>query len=581
MKLVPPLTSKQIRVILQKLINEIHQETDWPILRQLSKTQITLGEAPAFGSSFGVTRTQTKITFGSWLNDLSPEVYQNTLWEFLLIREALAFFFEDWLLFNNSIILPHYILNLVALCKLRTKYHQREFASRAYNIRFRFIQFSTDKERHPERTAFLNTIHSLSKSIILQQLPYKLILETFQFFFDSPNDFASFENEILDNFNNYLSFKVEDIIAPVRMRKITLQVIKALLQQGFNVSLTSLESQLQVDYTLISRELVKLTNRFNAKFWVEKNFHKLGLHYYTVFIRLKDKSHGAIEEIQKDLLQIPYIEAIYEGRGANSVHLFNTVMLTPHLMADSLERRLEKRRKTGLVDSFEVKPLKNRIFMTTLIDKHFKPTLSNFKALLNEKIDCVKLETWNNNFFTEDVPYKFSINEKNLLRFLSIYKSHSLTNPQLYSGFGPQLQEFLSENNINFSQIDEFLSFMNKLRNDAIEKGLINFRLVLTPSSVSQKEMLILKIMDDSKENLEMLLKQLAIFNWVNYHITFDGLIVRILGLDSNHKIAKILYDFINEKGLSVEVFSIKQKIFRYVPLDELYSYEGHLWKLK
>ncbi|MHA1629644.1 MAG: hypothetical protein ACTSXO_04925 [Candidatus Heimdallarchaeota archaeon] len=580
MKLEQPLTSKQIRSHLQTLIAEIQQETDWDLQRNLDSVEITLGGAPTFGPTYGVIRTKKKITFGQWFNDLSPETYQKTLWEHVLIREALAFFMEDWLLFHPSFSLSHYILNVVALSKMQQNYLGREFDSRAYNIRYRFIYFEAEERIEVNKKSFLEILYFLSVSITSKKVPFKLILDTFHFFVNDFDEIFNKELEILEQFNDYLSFKPEQIIAPIRMRKITLKVLKGILQQGISATLSSLEQLLDLDYTLISKELVKLANIHNAKFWVEKNFYKLGLHYYTIIIKIKESKRQTTEIIEKDLLENPYIDIIYQGSPV-SLRYFYALMLCPHVLANSLEKRMEKRQNQGFLDYFEIKPLKDRIFMTALVEKNFKPTIESFQELLEGKKECIKLVTWNNSFLQEELPHKFTLNEKRLLKFISIYRSHSLTNPSLYSGFGIELQEFLKENDIDFNQIENFLSFMNKLRNEAIEKDLINFRLVLTPSVISLKDLLIIKIKGDNETaEFNKLIDQLAIFSWIGYNITFDGMLVRVMGLDSNHKIAKMLSDFIVERGFEVETFTVRQKILRYVPLDELYSFEAHLWKI-
>ncbi|MCF2144296.1 MAG: hypothetical protein K9W42_11405 [Candidatus Heimdallarchaeota archaeon] len=580
MKLEQPLTPKQIRSHLQALIDEIQEETDWELQRKLEDIEITLGDAPTFGPTYGVIRTKKKITFGQWFNDLSPETYQKTIWEHVLIREALAFFIEDSLLFHPSFTLSQYVINIAALSKMQQNYLRREFASRAYNIRYRFIHFEDEQRIEVNKKSFLGILYFLSVTIASKRIPFKLILDTFHFFVNDPNEIVGKELEILEEFNDYLSFKPEQIIAPIRMRKITLQVLKGILQQGINATLSNLEQLLKLDYTLISKELVKLANIHNAKFWVEKNFYKLGLHYYTIIIKLKESKRQITETIEKDLLENPYIDIIYQGSPI-SPQYFYALMLCPHVLANSLEKRMEKRQNQGFLDYFEIKPLKDRIFMTALVEKNFKPTIESFKELLDGKRECVKLVTWNNCFLQEELPHKFTFNEKRLLKFISIYRSHSLTNPSLYSGFGIELQEFLKENNIDFNQIENFLSFMNKLRNDAIEKDLINFRLVLTPPVVSLKDLLIIKIKGENETSkFKELIDQLAIFSWIGYNITFDGMLVRVMGLDSNHKIAKMLCDFIIEKGYTLEAFTVRQKVRRYVPLDELYSFEAHLWKI-
>ncbi|NHJ84879.1 MAG: hypothetical protein FK734_05425 [Asgard group archaeon] len=565
---------------MKKVISEIKDETNWDFARDFSAVTISVGDAPEDGSLFGIRRSATELIFGSWISELSPNYYRNNLYEFLIIRESFALFFTDEILFQENFDIVSYIINILAFSYLKRIYKKKSFELKYNNVRSHLIVI---KETTPEsHQSFIKKVDSLLTIVLTQNLSIRLVFDTFTHFLD---DFVFGEidqDEILDYLLRYLSNKPEEVVAPIRLRPITLEILSHIVDQGFGVSSLTLADEMNIDNTLITRELNKITNRYNAKFRVEKNSYKLGLHYHSIIVRFKSENKKHLEKIFNDLCKIDYIGEIYEGVGEDDTSYLYSITLCPFIVADGLSNRLEKYFKNNFLDSFEVKPLKNRIFMTALTEKSFKPSLENYQGLLDGSLPCIKIETWNNNTFSDDVPYNFTKDERDLLRFLSIYQSHSLANPQSYRLFMEPLNELLTDNNISMNSMDEFLSFMNRYRNLLIEKDLIGFRLQLTSSSMPLSNMLILKInCNPNDDDIKELLNKLAIFSWTGFNVALDSIIMRVLGIDTQNPITKLLVDEISNYGLTVEKWTSKSKLWRYIPYSDLYYYDDKKWMLK
>ncbi len=578
MNLTFPLTPEIIRESIQETISEIKEESGWDLARELSDVTIELGDAPEIDPAFGVIRSYNKLIFGNWLNEITPNYNRVNTCEFLVIRESFAFFISSNILFKTDFKLLDYILDLLACSFLRKKYEKTSFGLKLNVLLFRFIV--RPKIIHDEKKDLIFKIDALLYNIIAQEITYILILNTFNHFVNESSEQEFDSNEILDYIYRYIVKSPEEIIAPIFLRNITLQVLQKIVNLGFEATSTSLADNLNIDNTTITRELIKITNRYNAKFRVEKNFYKLGLYYYSIIIRLKSRKNETLTQIIDELLKVRYIGEVYEGSNKTYTYIYSFT-LCPHIVADSLDNKLLKFQNKGLIQSYEIKPLKNRLFLTALVEEKFTPTIDNYRKLLNNEIQCVKLVTWDNNKFKEDIPYKFTSSEKNLLQFISIYQSHILSNPLSYLTFMSPLKEFLLENNIDINKLDETLGFLNKQRNLLLSNNLIDFRLQLTISYLVLDDMLMIKIdCDPETEKVKELLNKLAIFSWIAYNIAYESVIIRIQGLNTDHKLVEILTEIIISYGFDYEIFNLKPQTWRYIPYGDLYYFEGNKWAI-
>ncbi|NHJ48289.1 MAG: hypothetical protein FK733_10935 [Asgard group archaeon] len=573
-----PLSPEKIREEMKRIISEIRDETDWELKWNLSELTIEIGNAPMYGPIFGINRDSKKIAFGSWLEELTPKYYRNNLVEFLIIRESLSCFIENELLLETNFTLVFYILNLCALAYMRKKYEKKYFETKLFNIRERFL-FEDDQLNDEERF-FQSKFHSLATNVVSQQITYKHLLETFLHFLEESSYSELDEYEILDHIYRYLSNIPEEIVAPIRLKLNTLQVLEKVVDMGFDATASNIAEILGKDHTTIYREFKKIASRYNAYFRVQKNFHKLGLHFYLILIRLNKNNDDNVQRTIDELCKVRYVGIISEGKGDN-FHYIYSITLCPHFVADSLGNKFEKMMKNQIIKSFEIKPLKNRIYMTSFVEERFDSSIENYQKLIDGVFKCKKIETWNDNKFKQSPPMKFTEKERNLLRAISVYKSSSLANPQLYRVFTTQLKKFAVDNKIDINKLDDFLGFMNSQRNQLLEKELINFRLELTISDLAINDVLSIKVnCDTENEKTVQLIDKISIFSRIAFHITHDCIIIQILGLNNEHPITNLIIKLISKFGFEYEKFTIKQKVWRFIPLSELYHFQGNKWAL-
>jgi hypothetical protein len=573
-----PLTPEMIREEMKRTISDIREETNWELTRNLSELTIKIGDAPEYGSKYGVNRNDKEIIYGSWLENLKPKYYKVNLVEFLIIRESIACFIDEDLLFDVDINLAQYILNISALAYMRKKHESRSFETRLINIRNRVLIIGENLKE--EEKFFLAKLQSLSSIIISQQITYQHLFETFLHFLDETSLSEIDEGEILDYIYRYMSNIPEEIIAPIRLKKNTLQVVEKVIKLGFDATAKKISSILGRDHATIFREFNRIASRYKAYLKVHKNYHKLGLHFYYILIQLsKDKEDNftrALNELNKDR----YVGLIFEGENKSSRYIFS-ITLCPHFVSDSLGNKFENFLKNKVITSFEIKPIRNRIFMTSFIEDRFEPSIENYGKLLNEEITCTKLKTWDDNNFQKAPPMRFTEKEDNLLRAMSIYRSHSLVNPQSYRGFSAQMKKFAEDNNVNVNELDDYLGFMNVLRNQLLENNLIDFRLELTVTYLAIADQLIIKVnCNPDDEKVQTLMNKLSIFSSIFFIVYHDGIIIKIIGLNNGHEITNLIEDLLINNELEFETFTVNQKPLKYIPFNELYHYKGNKWAL-
>ena len=53
-----------------------------------------------------------------------------------------------------------------------------------------------------------------------------------------------------------------------------------------------------------------------------------------------------------------------------------------------------------------------------------------------------------------------------------------------------------------------------------------------------------------------------------------------VFGLNYNNKITLLIEDFLKNKDLNCEIFSVKSKVFRYIDYSKLYDFDSKKWFL-
>jgi len=577
MNLSFPISPEQIREGIAGVIKEIKEKTNWSLERDLSDVSISLGEAPEYGQNFGTVREPSSIIFGSWLDLIEPNIPWFDNFEFLIIRESFAFFFHNEVLFGEIAEVIASFLNILSISYLRLKYDRRAMENKLSYARSRFLHFVDEV---PNSKGLINTINELSFIVITQAISYQLIRSTLLHFIEDIQYEELDADELFDYILRYLSNSSEEIVSPLRLKERTLKILERVVELGFAGSICQIAESLGLVSSTISRELNQFATLYQAKFRVEKNFYKLGLHYHQIIIRFEKNNNDVTTKMIDELKSIQYIGEIYTGIGDKFSYVY-CVTMCPYIVAENLSYKLQRYQKNNLISNFEVKPTKNKIFKTTLIGSDFRPNINNYKKLLSGEISCLKLKTWDNSRFEDDIASRFSANESKLLRLMSVYQSNGIVRYNDYKVFQTELLAFLEDNGYDPKKYQECISFLNDIRNILLDRHLIDFRLQLIPTSLSGADRVVLKINCNPEDpEILSLLERLSVFSYIVIYIGFEDVIFSVFGLNYLHPITKLLITEIEESGFELECFSMVSKVWRYVPLEKLYSYQDGKWFL-
>ena len=298
MNLSFPISPEQIREGIAGVIKEIEEETNWSLERDLSDVSISLGEAPEYGQNFGTVREPGSIIFGSWLDLIEPNIPWFDNFEFLIIRESFAFFFNNEVLFGEIAEVIASFLNILSISFLRLKYDRRAMENKLSYARSRFLHFVDEV---PNSEGLINTINELSFIVITQAISYQLIRSTLLHFIEDIQYEELDADELFDYILRYLSNSSEEIVSPLRLKERTLEILETVVELGFAGSISQIAESLGLVSSTISKELNQFATRYLAKFRVEKNFYKLGLHYHQIIIRFEKDNNDVTTKMIDEL----------------------------------------------------------------------------------------------------------------------------------------------------------------------------------------------------------------------------------------------------------------------------------------
>ena len=562
----------EIRYTISNLIQQIKEENNWGNYREIEKIKIEKGDAPEYFESFGVVRKNNKLIFGNWIDNIDPKAISDHLWEFLLIRESLSFFFNDEMLFGNKDYLTNIFLNIIALSYLQEKVPDSAKDIKFFPIQSRFLlPPNKDDENQSE---FFAKIGSLIE-IINQGTTYKMLYNTFiNFVEDVPTEEIDIY-EVINDVYRYLSNKPEEIAAPIALKENTTNVLSELVKSGFNTSTPELAKILGANQSTIARQLAKISSKFYARWRLEKNYDKLGLHSYIVLIRIPFSNENQLDFISEEMLKVSYIQQYYEGKGDENFYQYS-IFHCPHIVANRIESKLEKLARNKIILSYEVKEVFDRIFSTTIVNKAFKPTINNFKQLLNKKIPYKRILLFDKEHHKNRSVDTFDEKDMPLFKFISIIISKTTSKYGLFGTHYQQLIEFFEENKLDLNNQPECLTFVNRLQNLAFERGLFDYRFNISLSGTANSDLLVIRLIEDSnKESIEELLEKLSCFGWVFLGKTLNEYFLHILGPNYTHPLVELIEKIIEEKKIKFEFFSVKVKKFRFVDFSSLYDFQS------
>ncbi len=576
MKLEFPLTPEKIREGIQKIISSIREETNWDLQRTLSDVAIEIGEAPEYYESFGIVRKENKLIFAKWINNLVAKIAKEAIVEFVIIRESISLFIDNKLLFEEFHQLTDLFLNIAALSFLKKRYVDKSIEPKITAITSRFLTPSeslsiTDKK-------LLQKIDSLILIILKQGISFKLILNTYFHFIEDLKIEEINLDEIIDDIFRYLSNSPIEIVSPLILSDNSMNIIKKIVDLGYLSSTTKISKELGIDNSVVSREIQKIVSRYYARFRAERNWEKLGLHYNLGIIRFSSDQDEYKESIYQILHKNQYIGEIYEGQNAKFSYLYYNIKC-PYSTIDRLALIFDRLVKENKISSFDLKTVKSRMHFTSIVDRNYKPTFENLKNLFSKNYKFQKIKLLDKEYLPYDVKFDFEQNNILLLRFLSLIISNSISNYGSIGVWLEQTKEFLQENNLRIEDLDDSIKFLNKLEKTCIENELLDFYLTLNLSGVANAEILVIQIkIDPTSDVANEIIETLTCFSWVLVHKTYNEIFISITGPNYDHQITKMILQVIESKGFDYEYFSVRSKLFRYVPYNELYDIKNKKW---
>jgi hypothetical protein len=569
---------KDILKEIQEIFEDIKENTGWESTRLPSDVKFEIGDAPEYFENFGIIRKKNKIIFGNWINEVEPKAVSSHFWEFIIIRECFAFFFEDRLLFGELSQLTSFILNFLALTYMKFK-----DPLSSQDIKFIPIQgrFLLSKESNNEKNNELYSKIATLLDTIIQGISYKMLYNTYMnFVIDTPLKDLDAE-ETIDDIKRYLTNDPEVIAAPIYLKKNTMEVLLKLVEYGSRSSTSDLSKELDINQSTVARQIAKLVSKFSANWRLEKNYFKLGLHSYILLIRFTNDNKNNIDAVSEELLKFNYIDRIFEGQNRNQYYIYTT-FYCPHLIAERIAKKMKNLQEKKLIDTFEIELIKDRIYNISIINRKLQPNYKNYQKLLSKEIPVSKISLWNNNFLINKEKEIFERKDKPLLQFISKVISKSISK---YGLFGTHRQskwhEFITENNIDPNNVSDTINFLNKLLNQTMERKLCSFRFHFELSGTAGTNLLIMKINAKSENyDYEKLIDEISIFGLMPILKTIEGIYFLVIGLDYNNKITKLIEKFLKNKGISCETLSVKSKIFRFIDYSELYDFDSKKWFL-
>jgi len=573
-----PKKIPDIKKEIKKHYNEIKEKTKWESFRKPSDLVIELGEAPEYYESFGVSRNKEKIVFGNWINNIKTNYTKEDLWESILIRESFALFIDDKYFVDDLVKLTNIFLNIAVISYIQDIYQKKGTTLKISNVRVRISKENTSYKQGEENP--YNTIESLLKEIINQNISYKLIIDTYIHFIDGYNENDFDIEELKDDFHRYISQSSMDIVAPIYLKSKTAIVLKELIRSGFKTSTFKIAENLEVNQSTVSRQLTKIMAKFYAKWRAVKNWGKIGLNTYMLIIRLQKNNKKKFDYLTKELLKIDYISQIYNGTNEEYDFIYS-VFESPSIVHKLLEKKLFRYQESRQLNSFELDQIINFKKKLALIDNQFKPNMENFRKLIYNEIIVNKITVWESSYFKNQEKIQLEEKDKLILEFLSIIKSNSLTSYSFYGVFVKQAIDFITQNGYSIDQVKEYSGFFNNLQNNAIERNLLDYSLLITLSS-SSSNYLIIRLYDYPNPNeLEKLLDDLSVFSNVYFRKSIHNTIITIYGLNYLDPLVDIIKQRITKVSCRVEIFSMKLEKWQYVPYSDLYDFQSKKWKIQ
>ncbi|MFW9922949.1 MAG: hypothetical protein ACFFDW_06630, partial [Candidatus Thorarchaeota archaeon] len=414
-------------------------------------------------------------------------------------------------------------------------------------------------------------------NFLKQKISYKLVLETLYYFIeDLEPEFIDLE-ELIEDLMRYLLLSPDEISMPIHIREKALEIIENLIENGYQTSFSKIAEYMDIDNSLITREIAKINARYNAFWRVEKNFNKMGLYTYLIIIRFDNKDE-IYDLLIKKIGEIKYTFDIFTGSNEKYVYLY-TILQSPHLLINNLIYEFDKLVKEKKIISFDINTITKRSFYSSFVQQALNPSIENIQNLLENKILYKKLELWNTDLFNDKKRIDFKTQNEKLLEFLSVLLYSHLTGNKIFGVRIEHIYKFFEKHNINPKDMVLITNFMTNLEKEAIDMNLLDYRLQVAKSRLNTSNSLIIKLIKPPERNdIEKIINSLLCFGISIVMESYDCIFISIIGPTNDCLVYKSVHQFLNKSKIPFECFIIESIIRKYVPYHILYDYENKKW---
>ena len=568
------LTEKErIEYLLQNMLDKVIELTSnkFSIKPIIATKRVKIDKIDKFiDISFGVERSDKAFTIAEWILDLQITSKSYLLY-YLILKEGLMHFVP-----KSYKEASEAIINIVALLLFVDLIGINTFDNPALIVVTSRLDVT---EINGRGIQFWN---SLSNLLISKNIKFEnIFLECLNLIKNT----SISQEELTNQFSNFVkekTVKEEDVIAPIYLNSKLINVIESLLSAGYeNASAVEVSKTLNAHLNTIRSQFRELTN-YSTQWISVINYEKLGLNNY--FIKVETENKKIFEKIKEYILSNSYIRTIFQGYcdNKNNNILYSPQLVCPHITAEQLEYKLKGYYDEGLLDSYAVQLIRDKIYYNSLTEYPYQNTLDNFRKLINE--DDPRLKKYVFNTQKRDFSMEFDDSQipidSNLLFFLSILKGKFLLKGK-YMVWVNELPEFYKSNNISLTDLSSQNDFLNQIDIRARKRGFLDYSLFMKNFIRRGSDILIIELlMEDEtyQKEVDDLVDKLRIFSFMGRMNLYDRNILTLPGVSHDHKIKDIIEETTNKTSVKTNFYSIKLLKSKFVPYHKLYNFDEQKW---
>ena len=510
------------------------------------------------------------LVLSEWLFNEPPRS-KNSFLYFALVKSFFLHYFD-----RNYAEFDHAVLNILTFLLIK----EIENITSVNNV---FLSYITPK-LFPLEIAGVNSQlwHSLLNLLYTKNIESKMI---FDFYSKLNNESEQNHTQRFANFVTDLTVKIEDVIAPINMNWKLVNVLEALLENGFEKSLsTDIGKKLGIFNTTIRKYYDGLISSFNTFWRGIVNFQKLNLHNYSIQVFAESKDN--LEMVTNKILENPYVKNSYFASNNDTNLFYSPNLISPHIVSDNFNKLLLNYKEKKIIDDFAIQMIRRKRIFGTVTSYPFQNTPDDFKSFLYKKNSHLKKHVlsdekrdFSSNFEFDPYPLDY-----NLLYFLSLIKGRYLVKGN-FAVWVSKLNKLYEKNNHQNSTQSSQVQFLNQLESRALRRNLLSYSLFMTNFVRRGSDILLIKLDlplgNKAKEELiEEKVQQLRIFSVMLDINLYDSKILTIPTLNHQHPVKDLIEQFFNKVDIYPEFYTANLHSSKFVPYHDLYDYEKEFWKV-